>query len=105
MSRHVINTAAVHNLTGNSTPTGEKTSPEGQENLGLYQDSKYTVYLCCGIKISPQGEEAVRNPETSVQEERVKATDPVYALLHTNVQAARAEAWGEPAAAHAGDSG
>lgn len=104
MSRHVIN-AAAHNLTGNSTPTGEKTSPEGQENLGLYQGAKYTVYLCRGIKISLQGEEAVRSPERSAQEERVRAAGLVCALLHTNVQAARPEAWGEPAAAHAGDSG
>lgn len=33
MSLHMINTAAVHNLIGNSTPTGVKTPPEGQENL------------------------------------------------------------------------
>lgn len=33
MSLHMINTAAVHNLIGNSTTTGVKTPPEGQENL------------------------------------------------------------------------
>lgn len=92
MSRHMINTAAVHDLTGNSTPTGEKTSPEGQENLGLDKGSKYTVCLHCGIKISQQGEEADRKSETSAREERVKATSLVCALLHTNVQAVRAGA-------------
>lgn len=49
MSLHVTNTAAVHNLIGNSTPTGVKTRPEGQENLRRYNGSwlpecKHTPY-------------------------------------------------------------
>lgn len=43
-------------------------------------NTKYT----CGIKISQQGEEAVRKSETSIQEGRLKDTGLVCSLLHTN---------------------